>query len=541
MPEESASTHPEAKSSGIGRDIFCVLALAAVVFLLLHESLFTGKGLVAADAVLKFPPWNRDVRPSNFLLADQYWTFLPTQELMHREKGFPLWNPYICCGAPNLGAIQGALFFPIRLLLAPLGPFNASGPAAFIKLCMAGWFTILYMRLLGVTRPAALFAGIVFSLSGFMIVWLGHPHVNCAMWLPLLLWFVEKSFRLEPGELNSRRAFRLWVGFALAYACLILGGHPPTAIHVTLVVMTYFGFRFFCSGQYRWQRIVWLAGAIGVGLLLAAPQILPFIEYYRNSSSPEAVGALKRWSAHITVPSLIHFLLPNALGSPALGNEDMPTRLDWSATDNYIERTGYVGILPLFLAAYGVAFRRCKFTWFFCGLVAASIVVIYDILPFSLVLRVLPILSNVDQTRLFLVVGFGVAVLAAFGWDELTERARSYRRAKIALLDAVHHSFLIRQVLLLGGGLVAVVVLAIWPKRWPRWVPMVLGLGWTCADLLCFGTGFNPSISRELYYPSTPAIEWLKKDDSLFRVFGGGTMLPPNTAQVFGLSDARAG
>jgi hypothetical protein len=64
-------------------------------------------------------------------------------------------------------------------------------------------------------------------------------------------------------------------------------------------------------------------------------------------------------------------------------------------------------------------------------------------------------------------------------------------------------------------------------------------LSWTAADLLWFGTGFNPAITRDRYYPRTPAIEWLQKDDSLFRIFGGGTMLEPDCAEVFGLSDAR--
>jgi hypothetical protein len=63
--------------------------------------------------------------------------------------------------------------------------------------------------------------------------------------------------------------------------------------------------------------------------------------------------------------------------------------------------------------------------------------------------------------------------------------------------------------------------------------------GWTTFDLLWFGMGFNPAIPRERYYPAAPAIEWLEKDHSTFRILGGGTTLLPNVAAVFGLSDAR--
>ncbi|MGP8198052.1 MAG: hypothetical protein ACLQU4_00945 [Limisphaerales bacterium] len=204
--------------------MFWFAALAGVLLILLHESLFLGKGLVPVDALLELPPWSQPIHPSNGLLADQYWTFVPTQEFVHQQKSLPLWNPYICCGVPNLGSMQGALLFPIQLLLSPLDPFYASGPAAFLKLCLAGWFTMLYVRLLGVSRPAAFMAGLVFSLSGFMIVWLGHPHVNCAMWLPLLLYFLEKSFRQGQGNAIAVPALRAWCGFAVAFAFMILGG-----------------------------------------------------------------------------------------------------------------------------------------------------------------------------------------------------------------------------------------------------------------------------------------------------------------------------
>jgi hypothetical protein len=51
--------------------------------------------------------------------------------------------------------------------------------------------------------------------------------------------------------------------------------------------------------------------------------------------------------------------------------------------------------------------------------------------------------------------------------------------------------------------------------------------------------GYNPAIPRDRYYPATPAIEYLEKDHSTFRILGGGITLIPNTAAVFGLSDAR--
>jgi hypothetical protein len=464
---------------------------------------------------------------------------------------------------PNLGAIQGALLFPIRLLLSPLDPFSASGPSAFLKLCLAGWFTLIYVRLLGVSPAGAFLAGLVFSLSGFMIVWLGHPQVNSAMWLPLLLYFVEKSFRNGPGNAVEAPALRAWGGFAIAYAFMILGGHPPTMIHVTIVVVLYFLFRLMEHGwEQVFQRVGLLAGAVAVGLFLAAPQILPFLEYYGQSSSAQSSASLERWSYHLSLASLVHFLLPNVLGNPAVGFEDLPSLLKWRELQNFNERTGYVGILPLFFAACAIARWRGKFTKFFFFLAIGSMLVIYGVRPFPALMRALPVLCYVSQMRLLLIAGFSVAVLAGLGWDEfslmMTRRQTLMVVAgfcamvgaallcfwlaiasNIHTLDSSHRAFLSRQFLILEAGTVITVFLALWPARLNAWIQMVVCLSWTAVDLLCFGTGYNPSIPRALYYPRTPAIAWLQKDDSLFRIFGDGSVLGPNSAEVFGLSDAR--
>jgi hypothetical protein len=550
------------------RNILWFAALAGVLAILLHESLFMGKGLVPTDALLHTQPWNQEVAPSNFILADQFLTFLPTQEFAHQQTHFALWNPKLCCGVPNLGAIQGALLFPIRLLFSPLGPFSASGPSAFVKLCLAGWFTMMYLRLVGVSRAGAFLAGLVFSLSGFMIVWLGHPHVNCAMWLPLLLYFVEKSFQGGRGNAFAAPALRAWVGFAVAFACMILGGHPPTAIHVTIVLGIYFLFRLLEHPRDEpLRRAGLMAGSLVAGLLLAAPQILPFLEYYRQSSCAASSASLERWSMHLTAASLIHFILPNFLGNPAAGFMDLPDLLGWHEKDsygpeNFNERNGYVGILPLFLAAIAIARRRCSLTRFFLFLVFGSMLVIFGVPPFAALARALPVLRDANETRLLLMVGFSVAVLAGLGWDEWSQMEARRRPLRVAIgflvlvagtllcfglvagpnihkLDAPHWAFLRRQLLILCGGMIVTFTLALWSARRAGWLPMLLCFGWTAIDLLSVALGYNPSVSRDRYYPMTPAIARLQQDDSIFRIFAGGHMLYPDIAEVFGLSDAR--
>ena len=544
--------------------------LAVVVGVLLHESLFGGKGLVPADGVFNFPPWQEAKPPSNSLLSDQYAVFAPLHEFMHQQflRGhFPLWNPSLDCGVPNLGSIQGALLFPINLLLLPFDPFCASGVAAFSKLFLAGWFTMLYLRVLGASNGGAFLSGLVFSLSGFMIVWLGHPHVNCAMWLPLLLYLIEKSFpagcRGGPG-LTPVPALRVWVGFAVAFACLLLGGHPPTTVQVAAFVGIYFLFRL--AGQRPDQPLL-RAGLLpgrhvpgvapGRAPAPAISGILPsqFGGYFRVFSD--------RTSIRLLPNTLILYLFPHLSGSPVEGFGETMLQLGiGKLLPNFNERTGYVGILPLLFALYAVVGRRCRLTVFYLSVTLVSLLIIYGVQPLPAILGALPVLRDINPTRLLLVVGFGLAVLAGLGWDSFFRDDDRRLRVWVVAgfwtaigvvllgcwhwvgpgwnrLDAAHRNFLRPQFLMLVGSLVASVVLLFRPINRRRWLALALGLGWVAVDLLGFGMGYNPAIPRGDYYPGTPAIEWLKQDPTLFRVWGEKSVLVPNTAEVFGLNDAR--
>jgi hypothetical protein len=521
--------------------------------------LFNGLGLVPADGVLSALPWagSIHVQPTNYLLVDQYAAFLPVRQFMFdelRQGRFPLWNPHLACGAPTLASMQIAALYPLNVLLAPLGPFRASGIGAFLKLLLAGVFTMLYVRRLGLSRPAGLVAAIVYALSGFMIVWLGHPHVNAAVLLPLLLYFVETGLAGPPRV-------RPWIGFAFAYAAMLLGGHPPTALHITLVVALYFGFRLVqpdCRERLR-RTGLWLAATLA-GAAIAAPQLLPYLEYYRESSSALATATLDRWASHLTPATLAHFLLPYLSGAPHLGFEQLASDFGLGAIDNFNERTGYVGVFTLFLVTVGLVQRRSRAVLFYAGLAVGSLLIVYGVPPLPAVMHSLPIASGVNHQRLLLMADFSAAVLAGFGLDSL-RRTDPRRRvgllavafglaiavalalvwnligAGFAVIDSASRAFVVRQLWIPAGGIVAALLFV--PKRLPARVVATIAVGWLAADLLWFATGYNPAIPANQYYPTTESIRFLERDPSRFRVIGLSTVLVPNTAAVYGLDDVR--
>ena len=534
----------------------CALVIAVALFILLHESLIGGKGLVPVDAIFGYPPWSTTavVEPSNYLLVDQYLDLVPSRQFFHDQvlQGrFPLWNPYLMCGVPSLASMQGAMLYPLNLLLSPISPFVASGLAAFAKLFIAAFFTFLFLRRLGLVSAAALVGALTFALSGFLIVWLGHPHANVAVMLPVLFYCVEAA-------MARPRAIRPWIGLAVSFGVMLLGGHPPTAVHVTLALAAYVAFRLFRQTN-RLTFALSLVMALGAGAIIAAPQMLPFAEYSQLSSSNQSSESLKRWASHLPPVTLVHYLLPYVSGSPSTGFEHLPKVMGLGPVENFNERTGYVGILALFLAGVAALRRRCAFSFFFGGLAGVALAIIYGVPPWPSIMRALPVLASINHERFILVLDWCAAVLAALGADTLMAAKPAERPGRLALLfvtgvtiaiaalwifvggaaklDAEARSFLAGQFPVFIGGLVAAVMVT---RRWlgPRWIP-TLCIGWTAVDLLWFGMGYNPAIPREHYYPATGAIRFLQADPSVFRVFSAGPTLIPSTAQVYGLSDVR--
>lgn len=562
---------PAAQRSSRGRFSLWVAALAIVLVILLLSSLFGGRGLVPADGIFNFPPWlSATNRPSNSLLWDQFMVFIPQHAYTHRElmQGkFPLWNPNLDCGVPNLASMDGALLFPVNLLLLPLDPFYAGGISALIKLFLAGWFTMLYLRLLGASDAGAFLAGLTFSLSGFMICWLGHPHVNVAMCMPLLLFLIEKSFQYGRGHaagLASPGAMQVWAGLAVAIGCVLLGGHPPTMVQVAIFTGIYFLFRLAGERQSEPLTRCGLVICAGVvGFCLAGPQLMPFLEYYRHSSMDKASTMLDRADIHSPLNTMILYLFPRLSGSPAEGFEDTMLWLGiGNRMPNFMERTGYVGVLPLMFAFCALVVRRGRWTRFYGLTILVCLLAVLGIPPFPVIFKTLPVLKDINPTRLVMIAGFSVAVLAGMGWDSLCRMENPRKRLWLVwgfwvliglvllvylhwivprwkFLDAEHRAFVEPQFFMMAGSLAASVALLLPSVRRHGLLYSIFGLGWVAADLLVFAKPINPAIPHESYYPKTSEIAWLQKDKSDFRILGEDLVLVPNTAELYDLKDAR--
>ena len=535
--------------------VFCAATSALSALSLLAPALLRGEGLMAVGMLWRVPPWTAVLKAQagSGVLADQLLYFLPWRQFLREELlagRLPLWNPYLLGGVPFAACVQAAPFFPVNLLLfwLPAAPFSLV--AAFLKIFFSGFFTALHVRRLGVSREGASLAGLAFSLGGFMVAWLGHPQTNTACLLPALFWAAGRLSD-EPGP-RSASVLGLFIGLAL------LGGHPPTMLHVFSVLAAY---AFFLGARVpspgRRRLIAYSALALLAGACLAAPALLPYIEYVRLSSTPAASELLARWNTRLSPWLGLHLLMPLASGSPARGAEVLAGVFGLERGSNFIERAAWTGALPLLLAGVAVVRRRSDGTILFhFGLAAAGLAAALGIPPLPWVWENLPGYSAVNPTRLLLAWNFGVAVLAGIGWDCCM---KSDGREK-------------RRLTLMAAGCVASVALAYAWKIWGAAAELTaseisfalseevyfaveagiaLWLVWRFDRLRRFGLIFaglallryswdvNASAAPELAYPPTPAIAAIRSTIGEGRFFGLGAAVEPNLGMPFGLRDSR--
>lgn len=266
------------------------LALCAFAWPL-REGLFHGDRLLCAvDTATAQLPWcaapGGSPAVANPELADQGMVFYPAYRFALREwslGGPPLWNPLIYAGAPAVGNPQLGLLDPQVLLQVVLG--RALGEGAFdwsfalllwLRLAAAAAGAYALARRVSLGRRGAALAAVGFSTAGFTILWANHSLGHVTPFLPWVLYALE-GLRAHHG---ARRA-RSFAAAALLFAAAILGGHPETAFNLGLAA----GLWALALARESWRAAFTALGALALGTLLAAPSLLPFVEYLTHSGA----------------------------------------------------------------------------------------------------------------------------------------------------------------------------------------------------------------------------------------------------------------
>ena len=187
----------------------------------------------------------------------------------------PWWNPYEGVGAPLAGEMQAAALFPLDVFnLLPEGQI-------FFRLILetlAGIGAYLLLRRLTRSNLTAVVGGIAFALNG-TFSWMFHAPGNPIAFLPFLLLGVEWA---REGALDRCR--KGWALIAVALALSLYAGFPEVAFIDGLLVVLWFAVRSVGLPRRSLGTYVQsVALGAGVGLLVAAPIMVAFVDYLPNA------------------------------------------------------------------------------------------------------------------------------------------------------------------------------------------------------------------------------------------------------------------
>lgn len=575
-------------------------AFLLAVIVLFGPALVGGGILLPLDNLRGQAPF-RDLPPTephgNLIQGDLLQLVAPSAVAVRRafaEGRWPLWNPLAGAGMPLLGDPQAQALQPLVLLGYPLPWARAAAVTASLRVMVALLFVFLLLRRQGVGAGPALAGAFAFGLSGFLLLWVGWPLANSAALLPAVLYTVVRC-----DEGGARRDFLL---LGIAAASLLLGGHPETVVYAIGLAVAFLLDR--ARRRPRGRRLPLLreAGlalvlAVGVAApaLFASAEVLPdslrAARLREGAAAPPGPGARTSLGDRL-VMRWLPAVAPNAYGNSRFLHY-------WGLDNSNEDAGGFVGTAALLAALLALpALRRKPASGIRAAgrqsspavrgpgprgsgnppiaqerLVLGATALALGLMTLGVAVpeaaRRWPALGG---GRLFLVVAFGLAYLAACGLEranrgELGKKGTS-PATNLTLVGRLYRGL----VLILAVALAGVIAWAYLahpdpeaPDRlsllrfgWLRWqlrflgaaaLLLVLGRGrrWTApalaaliaAELVLAHRSANPAAPRRLLMPENAAVAFLAEHLDGSRMAALGRSFPPNLPTLYGLADAR--
>ena len=544
------------------------IAFAVVLFVLFAPVLFGGFTLMPLDILPEFVPWQpyADVEASgNRIQIDMIEELVPWQAQVRRSLKaleLPLWNPSSGAGAPLLANPQTSPFHPLSLLVLALPLTGAVSALAALRVLVALLGMYLLLRQHTIDELPALMGALAYGLSGYLLLFLGWPHANAASFLPVLLyanvlWFTR----------GGRASVLLLVGSMISIG---LAGHPESVLYALLAFAVHSLLLLSESRHRSRAKLVGWLGAGALAVLLALPALLPALSYLpqttRFAGIEERNRALKKltvdsWQIETTLATMDERLLP-VVAPNAYGNNRW--REFWGSLNSNESAGGFAGsaaLLAALVVMLGFASTDRRARW----LQAVTVILLIVIarppgLPLLMVRLPLLDSSPTFHRRMLMLVAFAVAALAVLAWQRWTQEAPARGRLLIAsaglisliawaylghpkpgdpdALSGVRHATLALQV----GTVVAATALLWKVATRGRQLGMV---GLIAFELLAIHRPSHPPVTKELFFPVTPSIEFLQtrlwsEEERGYRMMGLHAAMPPESATIFDLRDARS-
>ncbi len=491
------------------------LALIGICLVFFYKTLVSGQVPFAGDLLLtQYGPWRHQSYGGYVAGAvpskDQYFDVLrelypwKTQVIAGLKQGtFPLWNPYNFSGAPLLANYQSQALYPLTFLYFLMPQIAAWTVMVILQPVLGSIFLYLFATEIGLSSGASMLAALLFNFSGFANVWMEFTTVwHTILWLPLLLYLVERRIKQQTLYLYQK------ILFIFALYAAITAGHPQDFINLFIFLFIYIAIR-------RAWSLLFL---IVIPFFLAAPQLFPTIELFRNSArvAHDYQGIIQHMLVQWWQMPLL--VVQDFFGNPATKS---------NITGDYVGKTLSVGLVGFFfaVAARFSKHRSLHKTFFMWAAITILLITVRTPLTELLYHYPWPVLSTGTPTRNLFILAFALSLLAGFGYDAI--RQTKQLPLKALIITAVILSVLwivapLKRAMIVPTGIFATLTLIVFAARFKKiflWAIIPLAI----AELFYGFIKFNPFVPLSFVYPENKLISYLQKNTGIDRFWGYGT------------------
>lgn len=454
-----------------------------------------------------------------------------------RQGVVPLWNKYILTGTPLMANFQSAPFTLTNIYYFLFNNFTAWGLQVITQHFCAFIFTYILLRYLKVSKLASLFGGLVYAFSGFNLIWSQwNAHTLAASFIPLMIYLLSRW-------IDESKKLYLYL-FSFVVFLQIISGYPQIVMYTIPLSGMFVLFKLKNKLHFKF----WMMFGIALVLSLLMSAFLIFQSKELLDLSQRAIEPLEYSWAFLPWQKIITFIAPDYFGNHATMNY-------WGPTD-YTTTTGYVGVVAFTLVCLSFFLKKenRKEVYFYQFVLFLSL-----ILSFPTFISVFIWkegffgMQAASAHRALVLFTFSASILAAFALDKI--RTIKIRSVLLAIS--------IPGIILFLYGLFSVVGYLtdgnyfgqLFVDRWKILVSLrnmvlpVLFFGVTSImvyqilrrekrarllesllvlisiiELFRFGWKFTPFVRKEIIFPTTPIIEFVRNEKPPFRVVSEGVI-----------------
>lgn len=448
-----------------------------------------------------------------------------------KDFKWPLWNPAYFLGMPLLANFQSAVFSLSNIFFVFAKNFNFGWSYGVIfqsLLSLLGMYWFLKNKKLD--KFASLLGAIVFSFSGFSVVWHQYNvHGWTQLFLPFMLLGIDKYFKDDK---------KIWLPtISVLIAFQIFAGYIPVVIFSWLILVFYILIQKYLFSK----KILVLSLFLFLGVSLSAIQFLPGLDLVRSSIrkiDPTVEGSN---AAYFPIKHIVTLVIPNFFGNPATGN--------YTGEVFYDNFAFWVGIIPVFLAILTFFIKKKYKIWWI--LVFGGFVLATDNFLGKSLNKLLFLEGGIAARALFL-ADFGLAILASFGFNYLINNFSEIKKKLISALVLItglvslyfvfaYKSQLITPIAVRNSTLpilfflcfLFVFFVALFLKKLRKIFYLVI-LFLVSITLWYPAQKYWSFVPEKYIFPKTPIIEFLQNQKMPFR-FEPGNVIPQNMWMPYGL------